>query len=342
MKVLVTGANGFLGREVVAALAADGHAVRALVRPATDVARLGWNAAIEVVRADLRGGARLEPMFEGVEALVHLATQMSGDDFTILSGTLLGTERLLAAMAGARTRRLVLCSSFSVFDWSAVGGTLDDGGPLPADVWPSGAYAAAKHWQERLARRAAEAHRLELTVLRPGFVWGRGQDDLACIGQRLGPCQLVFGPLRSPPLTHVANCADAFRFVLTRAESAGKTYNVVDEPRVSAARWARARRRGSRQAGPNLWLPYWAVRAGITLANVGARLVFGARYRLPSMFVPVRFDLRYKPVRATSSGLAALGWRAPRSFPQCARATWGPLPFPARSAASPRSQREAA
>ncbi|HEX6884902.1 MAG TPA: NAD(P)-dependent oxidoreductase, partial [Planctomycetota bacterium] len=232
MKVLVTGANGFLGREVVAALVADGHAVRALVRPATDVARLGWGPAVEVVRADLRGGSRLEPLFEGVEACVHLATQMSGDDFTILSGTLLGTERLLAAMATSRAKRLVLCSSFSVFEWSAVGSTLDDDGPLPADPWPGGAYAAAKHWQERLARRAAEAHRLELTVLRPGFVWGRGNDDLACIGQRLGRLQLVFGPLRAPPLTHVANCADAFRFVLTRAESVGKTYNVVDGMRV--------------------------------------------------------------------------------------------------------------
>jgi UDP-glucose 4-epimerase len=330
MKVLVTGANGFLGREVVAALCAEGHAVRALVRPSTDVARLGWGPAIEVVRADLRGGARLEPFFEGVDACVHLATQMTGDDFTILSGTLAGTERLLAALAASRTKRLVLCSSFSVFDWSAVGGRLDDDGPLPADVWPSGAYAAAKHWQERLARRAAEAHRLELTVLRPGFVWGRGNDDLACIGQRLGRLQLVFGPLRTPPLTHVANCADAFRFVLTRAETTGKTYNVVDEPAVRAAHFARARRLGTRSVAWNLWLPYFAARGLITLANVGARLVFGPRYKLPSMFAPVRFQLRYKPVRATSSGLAALGWRAPRSFEACAEATWGALPFPVR------------
>jgi UDP-glucose 4-epimerase len=322
VKVLVTGANGFLGREVVSALAAGGHTVRALVRPATNVAQLGWNASIEVARADLRGGTKLEPLFEGVDALVHLAAQMVGDDFTILSGTLAGTERLFGALASSQTRRLVLCSSFSVYDWKNASGTLDDDGPLPADIWPSGSYAAAKHWQERLARRLADEKRLDLTVLRPGFVWGRGNDDLACIGQRVGRTQLVFGPLRKIPLTHVANCADAFRFVLARSEAFGKTYNVVDEQGIRAGRFARERVRAL--GGRALWLPYLGTRLFVALANGGARLIFGPRYRLPSMFVPIRFDLRYKPVTARSSGLALLGWKAPRSFEDCVQATWGP------------------
>lgn len=324
MKVLVTGANGFLGREVVAALVADGHQVRALVRPATDVAPLGWGSAIEVARGDLRGGTKLEPLFVGVEAVVHLATQMVGDDFTILAGTLAGSERLFDAMAASSAKRLVLCSSFSVYDWLAAGGTLDDDGPLPADIWPSGAYAGAKHWQERLARRGADQHGWRLTVLRPGFVWGRGNDELACIGQRIGRHQLVFGPLRKPSLTHATNCADAFRAVLANDASIGKTYNVVDEAGVTAARYARELAKGTARTGRTIWLPYHVVRALVGLANLGARRVFGRRYKLPSMFAPIRFDLRYKPVRATSSGLAALGWRAPHSFEACARATWGP------------------
>ena len=50
MKVLVTGANGFLGRHVVEALARAGHSVRALVRPAASTSQLGWGDKIEVVR----------------------------------------------------------------------------------------------------------------------------------------------------------------------------------------------------------------------------------------------------------------------------------------------------
>ncbi len=325
MKVLVTGANGFLGRAVVAALVADGHAVRALVRPATDVTRLGWESNVEVARADLRAGTDLAPLFQGVEAVVHLATQMTGDDFTILSGTLVGTERLLAAMAGSPAKRLILCSSFSVYDWLRAGAVLDDGAELPADIWSSGAYAAAKTWQERLTRRLAEQHGWKLTVLRPGFVWGRGNDELDCIGQRLGRWQFVIGPLRKLPLTHVHNCADAFRAVLAADNSAGDTYNVVDLLGTTAARYAREQKDGSGRGGLTLWIPFWAARAFAWLANRCARFLFGERYKLPSMFVPMRFALRYKPVHATSTGLRQkLGWRAPKSFQECARATWGP------------------
>ena len=325
MKVLVTGANGFLGRAVVAALTVDGHSVRALVRPATDVSRLGWGGNVEVARGDLRAGTDLAPLFAGVDAVVHLATQMTGDDFTILSGTLVGTERLLAAMAGSTAKRLLLCSSFSVYDWLRAGAVLDDGAPLAEDVWSSGAYAAAKAWQERLARRLAEQHGWQLTVLRPGFVWGRGNDDLACIGQRLGRWQLVIGPLRKIPLTHVDNCADAFRAVLAADNSAGDTYNVVDLLGTTAARYVREQARGSGRGGFTLWIPFWAANVLVWLANRCARFLFGARYKLPSMFVPVRFALRYKPVHATSTGLRQkLGWRAPKSFQECVRATWGP------------------
>lgn len=335
MKVLVTGAHGFLGREVVAALTSDGHAVRALVRPATDVAQLGWDDRIEVARADLRAGASLAPILAGVDAVVHLAAQMVGDDFTILSGTLAGTERLLAAMAAAKTRRLVLCSSFSVYDWTNAARVLDDDGPLPADIWASGSYAAAKLWQERMARRFAEQHGAALTVLRPGFVWGRGNDDLACVGQRFGRWQLVFGPRRILALTHVHNCADAFRAVLAHDAAAGATFNVVDEQGTRAADYARARRAGT-GGGPTPWLPFALTRALVWCTNRGARLVFGPTYRLPSMFVPIRFDLRYKPVRATSSGLRTkIGWRAPRSFEECVRATWGPQKGPETAASTP-------
>ena len=66
MKVLVTGANGFLGRRVVERLAELGHAVRAMVRAGAALPP-EWGPQVEVVRADLRVDDRLAAAFEGID-----------------------------------------------------------------------------------------------------------------------------------------------------------------------------------------------------------------------------------------------------------------------------------
>ena len=150
MRVLITGANGFLGRHVVAEFLRRGHAVRALVRPAARLDDLGWPEPVEVVRADLRVSRELAAAFAGVDVLVHLAAAVTGGEDAQLAATVVGTERLLDAMARSQTGRLVLASSFSVYDWGAIatGGTLCAVSlyalgrvrpPAPAlEVWSSG------------------------------------------------------------------------------------------------------------------------------------------------------------------------------------------------------------
>ena len=78
MRALVTGASGFLGRHVVAALLARGVEVRAMVRSATLLETLGWPSSVEVFKADLRTSRDLGQAFEGVDVLLHLAAVVSG------------------------------------------------------------------------------------------------------------------------------------------------------------------------------------------------------------------------------------------------------------------------
>ena len=78
LRVLVTGAKGFLGRSVVAALLRRGHDVRALIRPGAQLNGMAWCDRVEVVRADLRAPGSLESAFEGVDVLVHLAARVAG------------------------------------------------------------------------------------------------------------------------------------------------------------------------------------------------------------------------------------------------------------------------
>src|SRR3954471_566681 len=130
MRALVTGANGFLGRHVVNALLARGIEVRAMVRPATHVEALGWPSSVEIFKADLRTSRELVRAFEGVDVLLHLAAVVSGGEDAQFAGTVAGSERLLEAMASSPCRRLVLCSSFSVYDYSSTRLTLDERSPL--------------------------------------------------------------------------------------------------------------------------------------------------------------------------------------------------------------------
>src|SRR4029077_15082654 len=155
----------------VGALLARGIEVRAMVRPASRLEALGWPSSVEVFRADLRTSRDLVRAFEDIDVLLHLAAVVSGGEDAQFAGTVAGTERLLDAMAASSCRRLVLCSSFSVYDYSATQRILDEESPLHRvpDVYTRDGYTISKWWQERVTRRFAEKHCWDLTVLRPGF-----------------------------------------------------------------------------------------------------------------------------------------------------------------------------
>jgi nucleoside-diphosphate-sugar epimerase len=308
LRVLVTGAAGFLGRRVVDAFASRGHEVRALVRPASTAA---WGPEVEVRRLDLRAPRGLVEALEEVDAVVHLAAQLTGGDEARFAGTVVATENLIGAMDAAGVRRLVLASSYSVYDWSLTGPEIDERAALESDVYARDGYAVAKLWQERVARRAPG---IELTVMRPGYIWGG--EPIAGIGPRVGSVQVVIGPLGRLPLTHVENCADCFVRATETADAIGATLNVDDGHGVRTWRHARDVGVGSLRVP----LPYAVALAIVRAVYAVARALLGPRLRLPSLFVPRRFEARFKPVRTSHAELErVLGWRAPLSYEEALR-----------------------
>jgi UDP-glucose 4-epimerase len=160
-------------------------------------------------------------------------------------------------------------------------------------------------------------------VLRPGFIWGRGNEYLSGIGQPAGPLEIVIGPTRQMPLTHVENCADCFVTAAEKPEAAGQTFNVVDGHDVSVWRYAGEylRRTGTRRM--RVPLPYWL---GITATRIiqrASKIIFKGKGKLPSLFVPCRFEARFKPLRFANDKLRdVLGWRPPLDWDQCLRRTY--------------------
>ncbi len=325
MKVLVTGANGFLGRQVVAELVRRGHQVRALVRPAANVPRLGWDQNVELFRADLRNCPNLIDAFANVDALMHLAATVVGDEDAQLSENVVGTTRLLTAMATSSTRRLVLASSFSVYDFHRAYRYLDEQTPLEGRLYQRDGYAVAKTWQERVARRFSAENRFDLTVIRPGFIWGAGNDYLACLGQSFGPVHLVFGPFTRLPLTHVVNCANCFVTALEKKEASGQTFNVVDDDSVRAWQYMRLYLKGSGARGFRVPIPYLICLALTHIAQRISKWIFNGKGKLPSLLVPIRFEARFKPLRYPNQLVRQLlNWTPPLDMPQRIAQTWPP------------------
>jgi UDP-glucose 4-epimerase len=342
VRVLITGASGFLGRHVVAAFLRRGHAARVLVRPASRLDDQDWSGSVEVVRADLRVARDLVAALAEIDVLVHLAAAVTGSEDAQFAATVGGTERLLDAMALAHTRRLVLASSFSVYDWSAIRGTLTEESPLEtgADLYERDGYAVAKAWQERIVRRAAAAHGWQLTVLRPGFIWGRDHAYLACLGQKVGRLHVVFGGSTRLPLTHVVNCADLFATAAEDPRAIGETFNVVDDDEVRAWGYLGEYLKHSGDRGFRIPVPYSLALAGVRLVRWSSRWVFRGKGKLPSLLVPCRFEARFKPLRYSNrKAREVLGWRPPLRFAECLRLTYEePASGPAVTAATPNSE----
>jgi 2-alkyl-3-oxoalkanoate reductase len=325
MRALVTGANGFLGRHVVTALLARGVEVRAMVRPATKVEALAWPPSVDVFRADLRSTRELEQAFDGVEVLVHLAASVTGGEDAQFAATVVGTERLLSAMARTACKRLVLASSFSVYDWSNIHGVLDENSPLEPvpDLYQRDGYSIAKSWQERIVRRFAEENHWELTVLRPGFIWGKDHAYLAALGVQVSKkLHVVIGPMSLMPVTHVENCADLFALAAVDKRARGETFNVVDNEGERIWHFLGDYMRGMGERGFRFPVPY---ALAYNIVRLAFATVFRRNLKLPQILIPVRFESRLKPLRYSNlRARTVLDWRPPLDYRASLARTFSP------------------
>jgi 2-alkyl-3-oxoalkanoate reductase len=311
MRVLVTGAGGFLGRHVVAALCRRGYVVRALVRKPLESGTSGWNAAnVEICVADLCAAPGLEDALTDTQAVIHLAAQMKGDDASRISNTINGTSRLLNAMASRGVRRLVLASSLSVYDWRHVREILDEESPVETDGAGRDGYAIAKIQQEQLVRIMAERHGWKLTVMRPGAIWGPQAEYPPIIGQSVGSIHVVVAGSRMLPLTHVVNCAEAFAAVVLDEKAFQQTFNVLDEPQISAWQYMEQYLRRNRRRGVRIPVSYGVAMSVARLASFLGKPVLGQK--VPGLLDPRRFEARFKPLRYGSQKLKrVLDWVQP-------------------------------
>ena len=152
-KVLVTGAGGFVGRRVVAALQEAGVPVVAAYRSPPAGGRA----------LDVLDPKTLAVAMPGIETVVHTAVGGPRDTRVIVDGT----RNTLAAARAAGVKRFVQLSSVAVY--GAVHGHVDEDTPIDR---PHGAYGAAKVAAEAACHAAADA--MAVAIMRPTLIYGPG------------------------------------------------------------------------------------------------------------------------------------------------------------------------
>ncbi|HET8539071.1 MAG TPA: NAD-dependent epimerase/dehydratase family protein [Anaeromyxobacter sp.] len=173
MRVLVTGATGFLGAAICRELLARGHAVRALVRPASALAGLDGLGA-EIARGDVLDAASVRAAMAACDAVVHAAgvPRIGGHDAEVLAVNVRGAELVLGAALEARVARAVLTSSVSAAGGTRAPAVTDESTPGNAEALGIGYFVSKLRGEQ--AGLALAARGLPLVVLRPGLVLGPG------------------------------------------------------------------------------------------------------------------------------------------------------------------------
>lgn len=284
----------------------------ALVRPTAKLEKLNWPQSIHVVRGDLRQVGDWSKQLDDVEAVAHLAAAPSGDLPTQFSGTVVATEKLLEYLPMGSLRRFVHVSSFSVYDYEALGfhGTLTEKTPVEPKPETRDAYTITKIVQERLVVGACEEAGTPFVIIRPGAIVGPGKNWGFGRVMKLGRFDLIFAPGAKFPLTYVDNCAAAIVKALDAPVQSASIYNIVDDELPSYARFHRLGRRcGDSEIGPALYVPSFAVSligAGVALFN---RLAFGGRAKLPEFLDRRRQRVRWRALSYSNrAAKLELGW----------------------------------
>lgn len=253
-KILVTGASGYVGTQLTAALLRAGQGpVRAQVRSAAREEGLraavrrgnADDAGLEVVTADLMSDEGWKAAMDGVEQVYHVASPIPAaqpdDPEELVVPAREGALRVLRAARAAGARRVVLTSSFA-----AIGYTAKPGAEFTEDDWTDpdmpglAAYPKSKTVAERAAWdfMNAEGGGTELVTVNPTFILG--PPLTAATGSSMYLIKAMFSGAMSVAPRHrfgiadVRDVADAHVRAMAAPGAAGKRFIVVsDAPPIS-------------------------------------------------------------------------------------------------------------
>lgn len=320
VRVLVTGATGFLGRRLVIVLKEHGYCVRAFVRKLSNIDLLK-SQCVEIYFGDVGDEESLGAALKDVDIVVHAAADTSGSSKGGQTSTICGTANVIQAVEKQSIKQMIYISSCNVYGISecSAGNSVDESGPLERQPEIRGSYTFAKIKAEQIVLAAMKDNRCNVTCLRPGTIWGPGGETYTpMMGFSYG--KRVFGVIGDGifvlPLIYIDNLVSAIIKSIGNESAYGKIFNVVDTQRVSKKQYIDL---VIKRLYPNAVvfnipyrLLYAAVWAQEMVFRILGRTPLLTCYRLISSQRPIFYD--------TQKIARDLDWTAPVQVKQAAQA----------------------
>ena len=266
MRVLVTGANGFVGAMLCRKLLERKDRVRGLVRKTSDLSLL-QDVRIEKVIGSLDDRDSLDEAVKGVEVVYHTASAVTdwGTLAFFRKANVDGTQNLLEAAIRAGVRRFVYVSTVAVHSFLGAQDMTEESPQLPTP-YP---YCQTKREAEDLVMRYHDLRGLEVVIVRPGDVFGPGDRvSLLRMAKRLeaGKMGCIDHGRTLGAFTYVENLADGLILAGTKKKAVGETFVITDGVKLS---WAEYFEKLTDALG--VPVPKVSIRAG--LADAGAAVL---------------------------------------------------------------------
>lgn len=310
MRLLITGASGFVGLALCNTLRQPGLAAHSVV-PAVRVAH---GLPGEKVIGEINGRTDWRAAVTGMDAVVHLAARVhvmrdaAADPLAAYRAVNVeGTLHLARQAAAAGVRRFVFVSSIKVNGEERTTAYTEADTPAPED-----AYALSKWEAEQGLRQIAAATGLEVVILRPPLVYGPGvgANFLALLRAVARGMPLPLGAINNQrSLIYVGNLADAIVRCLEHPAAAGKTFLVSDAETVSTTELIRRMAAALGRPARLLPMPPSLLHAAARLAKKfpkGRTAPALARRLLDSLAIDsraIRRDLDWSPPFTLNEGL---------------------------------------
>ena len=236
---LVTGATGLLGSHIVEQLRKRDMPVRVLVRRGADRSWLETQG-VEFVEGDITEPASLERACAGVDAVYHSAAKVGDwgpwEEFQRV--TIDGTRNMLAAAASAGVRRFVHISSISVYGYYTNDMTIDETFATAYGLYRWAYYSKSKVAAEELAWDAHRSGKIEVTIIRPAWIYGpRDRTTIARLYRmvRNGQAKILGRGDNRLNVVYAGNIAEAAIAAAASPKAVGEAFNISNDAEINAA-----------------------------------------------------------------------------------------------------------